>query len=154
MDVSELVEVEAIKQLKARYFRFMDEKRWDEWGQCFTEDATLDTSQDGAPVVHGRANIQKMVSGAVDAAITVHHGHMPEIEITGSNSARGIWSMEDYLEFPGELPGEPGFTLHGRGHYREEYEKCSDGAWRIRSLQLTRLWLERGSRAIRRADPG
>ena len=147
MDASELIEVEAIKQLKARYFRCMDEKRWDDWGQCFTEDATLDTSEDGAPVTHGRANIQEMVSGAVDKAVTVHHGHMPEIEITGTTSARGIWSMEDYLEFPGASAGDPAFTVHGRGHYREEYEKCADGAWRIRSLRLTRLWLHHGGKS-------
>lgn len=139
MDASDLVEIELIKQLKARYFRCMDEKRWDDWGQCFTENATLDTREDGAPIVQGRDQIQKMVGGAVDAAITIHHGHTPEIEITGEQSARGIWAMEDYLEFPGSPP----FTIHGRGHYHEEYEKCADGAWRIHSLKLTRLWVKR-----------
>ena len=127
----------------------MDEKRWTEWGQCFTEDATLDTTEDGAPVTHGRDAIQKLVSGAVDAAVTVHHGHMPEIEITGPDSARGIWSMEDYLEFPSGSPDAPAFTVHGRGHYREEYAKGADGAWRIRSLRLTRLWLRHGGSAPR-----
>jgi len=36
--LAEIVEIEAIKQLKARYFRLMDEKRWDEWAEVFTED--------------------------------------------------------------------------------------------------------------------
>ena len=44
--LQQLMDIEAIKQLKARYFRFMDEKRWDEWGQVFTHDATLDTTED------------------------------------------------------------------------------------------------------------
>ena len=30
--VQRLVDIEAIKQLKARYFRFMDTKRWQDWG--------------------------------------------------------------------------------------------------------------------------
>src|SRR5262245_37696101 len=36
--MAELVEIEEIKQLKARYFRLMDEKRWDEWAEVFAED--------------------------------------------------------------------------------------------------------------------
>jgi hypothetical protein len=138
MNAADLVEIELIKQLKARYFRSLDEKRWDDFGQCFCEDATLDTRQDGAPIVHGRAAIQKLVGGAVDPAVTVHHGHMPEIDITGPTSATGVWSMEDYLEFPGDPP----FTLHGRGHYHEQYTKGPDGAWRIQTLRLTRLWVK------------
>lgn len=140
MNADDLVEIELIKQLKARYFRYLDEKRWDDWGQCFTENATLDTRDDGAQITTGRAAIQKLVSNAVDPAITVHHGHMPEIEITGERSASGVWSMEDYLEFPGDPP----FTLHGRGHYREQYDKGDDGVWRIHALKLTRLWVKRG----------
>ena len=72
MDPSDLVEIEKIKQLKARYFRLMDEKQWEAWGECFTEDATLDTREDGAPLTHGRDAIRNLVRGAVDAAITVH----------------------------------------------------------------------------------
>ena len=139
MKTSDLIEIELIKQLKARYFRSMDEKRWDDFGLCFSEDATLDTREDGAPLVFGRSAIQKLVSAAVDPAITVHHGHMPEIEITAERSATGVWSMEDYLEFPGTPP----FTLHGRGHYHEQYTKDDDGEWRIHVLRLTRLWVKR-----------
>src|SRR5271155_126242 len=35
-------DVEAIKILKGRYFRFMDTKDWTAWGGLFTADATLD----------------------------------------------------------------------------------------------------------------
>ena len=139
MKASDLVEIESIKQLKARYFRCMDEKRWKDWAQVFAEDATLDTREDASEgLVTGRDAIVAFVSAAGGAAITGHHGHMPEIEITGARSARGVWSMEDYLDFESDPP----FTIHGRGHYREEYEKGDDGAWRIKSLNLTRLWVK------------
>ncbi|MCH2173814.1 nuclear transport factor 2 family protein [Myxococcota bacterium] len=138
MNAADLVEIEAIKQLKARYFRCMDEKRWDDWGQVFTEDATLDTREDAKDGFHeGRNRIQAFVSAAVAEMITVHHGHMPEIEMTGERTARGVWAMEDYLE----LKSDASYTIHGRGHYHEEYEKGDDGAWRIKSLKLTRLWV-------------
>ena len=38
MELTDLLEIEQIKQLKARYFRLMDQKRWDEFAQLFTED--------------------------------------------------------------------------------------------------------------------
>ena len=105
MQDRDLADIEAIKQLKARYFRFLDLKRWDEFGQLFTEDGHLDASDDVPDaVVTGRAAIVDVVRGGVGEAITLHHGHMPEIEITGPGRARGIWAMEDYLEFPGEPP--------------------------------------------------
>jgi 3-phenylpropionate/cinnamic acid dioxygenase small subunit len=37
MDLGTLEALEQIKQLKARYFRFVDTKRWQEWGELFTE---------------------------------------------------------------------------------------------------------------------
>ena len=32
-------DIEAIKQLKADYFRLLDSKQWRAWGELFTEDA-------------------------------------------------------------------------------------------------------------------
>jgi hypothetical protein len=71
------------------------------------------------------------VSGALAAADTVHHQHTPEIEITGPDSARGIWAMEDVVHI-----GD--FVLHGFGHYTEEYERTAEG-WKVKSSTLTRL---------------
>ena len=146
MRIEDLADIEAIKQLKARYFRLLDTKRWREWGEVFTADAHLDTSGD-APhaVATGRDAIVALVSGAVGQAVTVHHGHMPEIDVTAPGRARGVWAMEDYLEFPGDPPA---LTLHGRGHYFEEYEQDADGTWRIRSLRLVRLWLTHDGRRV------
>ena len=53
MTPEDLVEIEAIKQLKARYFRSMDEKRWDDWGQVFTE-------------VHGRGHYHEEYEKGAD----------------------------------------------------------------------------------------
>jgi hypothetical protein len=40
-DIQRLIDIEAIKQLKARYFRFMDTKDWMGFGSVFTLDARL-----------------------------------------------------------------------------------------------------------------
>ena len=95
----QLVDIEAIKQLKARYFRLMDQKRWDEWAMVFAHDAHLVVPEGGGRRT-GRVGVVASVSGVLEGVRTVHHGHMPEIEITGPDTARGTWAMFDYVEFP------------------------------------------------------
>ena len=102
--IQRLLSIEQIKQLKARYFRLMDQKLWDEWGRVFARDAVLDVPEANA-IQHGREAIVAFVSSALTGARTVHHGHMPEIEITGPDSARGAWAMFDYVEWPANNEG-------------------------------------------------
>ena len=130
--VARLVAIEDIKQLKARYFRTMDQKRWDEMAQVFTHDARMDAE---GYVTDGRDAIIEFLKNVLDQVRTVHHGHMPEIEVTSPTTARGVWAMFDYVEFPSEDAPQ---GLKGYGHYEEEYA-VEDGAWRIRRLTLTRL---------------
>ena len=134
-----LLEIEAIQQLKARYFRLMDTKDWGGLARVFTADAELDVTddagRDAGRVTGGGEAIAASIERAVGTARTVHHGHMPEIELTGSDTARGVWAMFDYVEWPSE-GDRVGFR--GYGHYTETYRKV-DGEWRIASLKLTRL---------------
>jgi uncharacterized protein (TIGR02246 family) len=125
-------DVEAIKQLKARYFRTMDTKDWDAMRAVFTDDATVDTTASGGSVVHGADEFMTFLRDTIGDVVTVHHGHMPEIELTSASSATAIWSMEDMLRWPN------GMELHGYGHYHETYEK-RDGRWFISTTTLTRL---------------
>ncbi len=139
MDAIERLEaIEAIRQLKARYFRCMDTKDWEGFGAVFAHDAELDISQDlgdnPAPIV-GREPIVRLVRRAVTDATTIHHGHMPEITIESADSATGVWAMEDHLFWP---EGAPLRSMHGYGHYHERYRRTSEG-WQIAAMALTRL---------------
>ena len=95
MDAADqLLAIEEIKQLKARYFRCMDTKDWDGYAQVFAPNATLDVTgesrvPDDEGVVRGNTAIAEYVRGQVDPVTTVHHGHMPEIEITSSDHGHG-----------------------------------------------------------------
>jgi uncharacterized protein (TIGR02246 family) len=132
VDIEALVAIEEIKQLKARYFRLLDTKQWDVWADVFTEDVTMDVG-DGLTFT-GRDSATSQISGMLAGAVTTHHGHMPEIEITGPDTATGVWAMYDYVH-----SAEPAFTLNGYGHYHEQYLRGADGRWRISHLRLTRL---------------
>jgi hypothetical protein len=131
-----LADIEAIKQLKARYFRSLDRKEWEAFGDVFTRDAILEVPE-VEMTVRGRDEIVASVSGALTGSTTAHHGHMPEIEITGADTARGIWAMFDYVEWPAPRGGQR-VGLQGYGHYVEEYARV-DGAWRISRSRLERL---------------
>jgi len=130
-------DIEAIRQLKARYFRLMDTKDWAAMREVFTPDVHVEIA-DNAAMHDGVEPFMAMLEEALRDVVTVHHGHMPEIEVTSPTTATGIWAMEDHLRFPA---GGPISELHGYGHYHETYVKV-DGQWRIQSLRLDRLRLD------------
>jgi hypothetical protein len=127
-----LAHIQAITELKARYFRFLDTQDWNLWRELFADDVWFqfrDTELAGADA------LVEYVATLLKGAVTVHHGHMPEISLRSSVTARGIWSMEDILLFP------DGRATHGYGHYHETYERSRD-EWRIKTMKLTRLHIE------------
>jgi uncharacterized protein (TIGR02246 family) len=128
-----LEEIEAIRRLKARYFRYLDTKDWEQFGEVFAQDVFADTTSSGGQRVTGRDQVVAFIRKSVSARATVHHGHMPEIELTSPTTATGVWAMED------RVCVLPGVRLQGYGHYLETYDK-SDGHWRIKTMTLTRLW--------------
>jgi hypothetical protein len=128
-------DVEAIKQLKARYFRYLDTKDWAGLRQVFADELVMDTTGSGGEVLTGADGIIAFLQEALADAVTVHHGHMPEIELLSPTTATGIWAMDDRLRWP------DGTELHGFGHYHERYERL-DGSWRLTELALTRLRMD------------
>ena len=132
MDPSRLADLEEIKQLKARYFRTMDTKDWAGMRAVFADDVVMDTTDSGGGIVTGADEFMAFLEQVLADATTVHHGHMPEIELTSPTTADGIWALQDLLVWPN------GMRLEGYGHYHETYELI-DGAWKIKTSKLTRL---------------
>jgi len=126
---------EAIRQLKARYFRAIDTKDWPGLRRVFTDDVVMDSTASGGRVITGAEQFLTFLRDAIGDVLTVHHGHTPEIELTSPTTASGIWAMEDMLRWP------DGSEMHGYGHYHETYEKVN-GDWRIKTSILTRLRMD------------
>lgn len=131
-DATALLEIEAIKQLKARYCRHLDTQDWQAWRSLFTDDFLSDTSPAGGKVIQGADDFVAFTRKSLRSQATVHQVHAPEIELTSATTARGVWALEDVVRFG------PGVNLRGYGHYSETYEKV-DGQWLIASSTLTRL---------------
>jgi uncharacterized protein (TIGR02246 family) len=128
-------QIEAIKQLKARYFRTMDVKDWAGMRRVFTDDVVVDTTASGGNVMTGADEFVEFLQQTLGEAVTVHHGHMPEIQLTSDTTATGVWALQDTIIWP------DGSRLLGFGHYHESYELVGR-EWRIKTLKLTRLHME------------
>ena len=145
-----LVAIEAIKNVKARYWYCMDVKDWAGLRDVFTDDAVFDmrgerafargASPDGLPpareagdpmVIVGAEVIASFIRTAVESWTTVHHGHAPIIDVADSDCGTAIWPLFDYID-------DGRRAMQGYGHYHEEYRKV-DGRWLISSVFLTRI---------------
>src|ERR1700729_1179268 len=85
-DVESLYEVEAAKQLKARYCRYLDTKDWDAWRTIFADDFLSDTSESGGDVVAGADSFVAYTRGHIGKASqpTGHQVPAPEIDLTSA----------------------------------------------------------------------
>lgn len=160
-EIEKLIAIEAIKQVEARYIRFMDTRKWSDYETVFCGDVTADYRDSTRDPVSGRTieaalgqvesrreqnlfvGAQRVAHGvrdAVGSAATVHHVFSPEIEITSTTTARGVWALEDIIRWPGSTEGSSR-GIHGFGHYYETY-KCVAGNWLIQTVYVTRLLID------------
>ena len=145
-----LAAIEAIRQVKARYFRSVDSGDGTLAPSFLAEDCVLDyrgcctdpvSGVDLMPemnaVIRGRAG---WLSDAFKQSgiVTAHQGHQSEIIITSETTASGIWAFTDRFFMP---PGSRFARLSGYGHYHETYEKV-DGAWLLKTTRVSRIKIE------------
>lgn len=141
MDRLERLEaIEDIRQLKARYFRCMDCKLWDDLPSVFTTDMQVVTA-DGRVWMDGGANYAASLRAGLTDAISCHQGLTAEIEVIDAENATGVWAMQDIIEWNDRHPREGWKSIVGRGHYHDRFRK-QHGVWRIATLTLTRLRLD------------
>lgn len=138
--MADLQQLEAIKRLKYRYLRCLDQKLWDELATCFTADARCSYG-DGKYAYEGREAIMKFLEGSMPSTmLTSHRVHHPEIELTSETTATGVWALDDVV-----IETQHEFTIRGAAFYSDEYVKV-DGEWKIRSTGYRRVFEEMQSR--------
>jgi len=133
--------LEAIKRLKYKYMRCLDQKRWDEIRECFSEDATAAYSG-GKYTYTGRDAIVGFLEKSMGAEtfLSCHRVSHPEIDIDG-DEASGVWALEDTV-----IETRWGITIRGAAFYEDRYVKTA-GGWRIRHTGYRRTYEEIQPRA-------
>ena len=141
--VAKLTEIAAIKKLKAKYFLGVDTQDFDMLrSEVMLPDITFQFSEFREEPFEGADEVLEMFGEGLRGKHSVHHGHMPVIELTSGTSAKGIWAMEDRIYWGAPDDKVKGaMSLHGFGHYHETYLKTDNG-WRIETVRLTRLHLQ------------
>ena len=126
MTPEDLVELELIKRLKYAYARCLDLKLWDEIAGLFTPDAVAAYSG-GGYTFEGRDAIVDFLRRSMGAETfhSSHKMHHPEIELTGPDTATGVWALDDVV-----IDTQWNITIRGASFYDDEYVK-QDGRWLI-----------------------
>jgi hypothetical protein len=134
--LQQLSDLEDIRTLKHRYFRGIDTADLALLGTLFTQDLTVDYRGGTYRVrLEGRDNMLEFLANSFHSgAVAMHHGHMPEITLTGENDAEGIWYLEDIF-----IDVERSSHTIGSAIYRDVYRR-EDGAWKIARTEYDRVF--------------
>jgi hypothetical protein len=127
--------IEAIKQLKYRYFRSLDCNEWELFASCLTEDCAAAYSG-GKLCLEGRDAIVTFMRENMSGAdfLSMHHGHHPEISIDSGTEASGTWYLEDTI-----ISLTRKTRLYGAAIYEDRY-RLVDGAWKISATGYRRTF--------------
>jgi len=132
-------DIEAIKQVQGRFLRAADTQDAELIRTTVIDDFYCDTGSGGRGETRGIEDF--VVRITTTPALAVHHALMPEIELTSSDTASGIWAVHMFAK------QADGTVIDGFGHYTNTYVKV-DGEWRLSTLLLT--WMHK---EVRRAEP-
>jgi len=127
-----LLAVEEIKQLKYRYLRTLDLKRWDDFAAVFVPEVTADY---GEGLAFGSRDelVAFMRDSLGQRMVTLHHCHHPEIDVDGDR-ATGVWYLEDKVLMPDHR-----LVLEGAAFYEDRYVRTGEG-WRIEHTGYRRTY--------------
>ena len=136
--VADLVAIEEIKRLKHRYFRTLDLKLWDEFGDCLAEDvdARYGTQAMKEPLhfASRAAVVDYMSANLGPGIITTHIASHPEIDVDG-DTAVASWGFEDTVVVPDFKA-----VVRGSGYYTDRCRRDADGTWRIAATSYQRIY--------------
>lgn len=131
-----LEEIELIKQLKHRYWRFLDSGAIDELRECFIENASYSFIGGSYQMEFtGREQFLEIMRNVNSGDfISSHVGCHPEISVLSSQSAAGVWNMLDQSwDFRRMV------LTRGQATCRDRYAKVN-GDWKIAHTGYTRIY--------------
>jgi hypothetical protein len=131
--LQELIDYREICELKHSFGRLADVKDWEGYRNVFTDDCEFDFG--GGVIMKGSQTGTDAIAGMLEGAVSVHRAYMPEITFVSPTEAKGIWAVNDYIEWaPDPATGSRAAQM-GYGREYETYRKV-DGKWKIAHWRL------------------
>lgn len=132
--ITRLEDIEAIRQLQAKYQRCLDTREFDELASCFTEDI-VSSYGNGSMSYQGKENVLAFLCRVMTLDMpSTHLIHGGEIDILDTTHATAQWYLEDHLLHKKFL-----VKLHGAAIYHVNYLKI-DEKWLIQSIGYERCY--------------
>jgi hypothetical protein len=133
--LQQLSDFEDIRTIKHRYYRGIDTADLELLRSIFTDEVTIDYRGGGYRVqLQGRDNMLEFIANAFHSGfVAMHHGHMPDITLTGDDTAEGLWYLEDIA-----ISLEAKTHTIGSAIYRDRYVREPDG-WKISHSEYDRV---------------
>lgn len=129
--VADLEAIEAIKQVKYKYFFNCDQKRPAVVRECFADDfvaidfgriGTFESADDLVALFEQLACSEHIVE--------MHHAQNPQIELLGDGRAKALWGLYYYM-----IDTQQQISTQLGGYYEDEYV-CVDGDWKISATRF------------------
>jgi len=132
--ITRLEDIEAIRQLQAKYQRCLDTRDFDGVASCFTDDV-VSSYGNGSMAYEGKDAVLGFLCSVMGLDMpSTHLIHGGEINVNSADSADALWYLEDYL-----LHQKYKMKLHGAAIYHVNYRK-EDAVWRICSIGYERCY--------------
>ncbi|OBG30354.1 nuclear transport factor 2 family protein [Mycobacterium sp. 852002-51057_SCH5723018] len=136
MTPQDLVDIEAIKQVKYRYLRALDTKHWDDFADTLAEDIKADYGPSIGNELHftNRTElVDYMRTSLGPNVITEHRVTHPDITVTG-DTATGSWYLQERV-----IVADFNFMLIGAAFYRDSYRR-TETSWKISGTGYDRTY--------------
>ncbi|WP_407688774.1 nuclear transport factor 2 family protein [Mycobacterium sp. HUMS_1102779] len=136
MTPQEFADIEAVKQVKYRYLRALDTKRWDEFADTLADDVVGDYGSSVGEEHHftNRVDLVNYMRKSLGpAVITEHRVTHPEITVSG-DEASATWYLQDRV-----IVADFNFMLIGAAFYHDTYRRTDDG-WKISATGYERTY--------------
>lgn len=120
-------DLDSIRRVLALYSQLLDDKRFDEWGELFTDDAVF--------VAHGQRRDGRLrivdEIGALIEPLEIKHLMGPSvIDVESPDRARAWTDLTSFVR------AESGVAVATIGRYYDELERGQDDLWRLSRREL------------------
>lgn len=141
LSLQEISDRMEIADVLAQYCRALDERRFRDLEDLFTEDAVCDYGSLGRP--EGPPAISRLIEAALQGLDATQHfigGTL--IEVDGDTATARTYLISQHIRHA--APGDPFYMI--AGEYVDTLTRTSQG-WRLRTRRLDRMWTM-GDRAV------